>query len=82
MSSRQAFRTKHNQSYKESRLFFKNIESANDLDCDFDCPELTRISNVMVLAEKLQEEGWKVKVAPYEDVPILHIRSKRKEKTK
>ena len=82
MSSRQRFRSKPNQHRKEAQLFFKNIEAANSLEYDCDCPELAKICNVMMLAEKLQEDGWKVKVAPYEDVPILHIRAKRKGKSK
>ena len=66
------------ESYKEAYLYQRNVDSAIDAFCT----EIDHICEVMDLANELADAGWKVKVAPFEDYPMLQIRAKRKVKTK
>lgn len=63
---------------KEAYLYAKNVDSAIDAFC----PEIDHICEVMDLANELADAGWKVKVAPFEDYPMLQIRAKIKRKQK
>jgi hypothetical protein len=65
------------ESYKERYLYTKTVESYLD---DFCCPEIENVCKIMGLAEELHLAGWKVKVDPFEDYPLLHVRAKKKRR--
>ena len=73
-----AFPIIKDESYKEAYFYAKNVEAAQDADC----PEIVKACKAIEIANDLAEAGWKVKVAPFEDYPMLHVRAKKKAKTK
>ena len=81
MSTRRAFPKKRDPRFKEANLYLKNVVDSG-IDGDFDCPEIVNACKIMDLAQDLSLAGWKVKVAPFEDYPTLHVRAKRKGKAK
>jgi hypothetical protein len=74
-----AFPIHRDESRREEYFYVRNVESAKMLDLD--SLEITKISEAMMLAQELHIAGWRVKVAPFEDMPILQVRSKKKRKT-
>ena len=76
MSVRVIPRFKRGSVRKEAVFFVKNILGEDS--CDAYCPEIANACNAMEIAEELSQAGWKVKVAPFEDYPMLHIRAKTK----
>jgi uncharacterized protein YvpB len=73
-----ATRHKRNTSAKE----YKQLRKVLDATLEAECPEIAQVCEVMNFADALSKEGWKVKVAPFEDLPILHVRSTKKSRGK
>lgn len=65
-----ATRRKPDRSAKEFSILQKNINA--------ECSEICQVCKVMDLADSLHREGWHVKVKPFEDVPLLVVRAKKK----
>ena len=76
-----AFPKKKDPRFKEAAFYFKNVASAS-LDFECDCIEIVNVCRVMDFAEELSLAGWKVKIEPFADCPLLYVRAKRKGKVK